>query len=131
MENRIIKFRAYTEEEEMIKVGSIELLTDETYIVNDEIPISNGKLQQFTGLLDKNGKEIFEGDIVEFAIENNIIKGEVEYLENWAMFRISTGKNNGIIHDYQSMGLSEAEKYCNREKFEIIGNIFENPNLIK
>ena len=86
----------------------------------------DGIYLQFTGLLDKNGKEIYEGDIIEFAIENNTIKGEVEYLDNWAMFRISTGNNKGVIYDDQSISLNEAERYYNNGRFRIIGNIYED-----
>lgn len=66
---------------------------------------------QFTGLFDKNGKEIYEGDIVS----NGIVNLEVHY--EWSQF--SAGREPGIL-------LSTIA-----EEVEIIGNIYENPNLLK
>ena len=70
--------------------------------------------QQFTGLLDKNGKEIYEGDLLKTA-------GLVKFGKNYA-----EGGNEriGFFSDYNSF------KYS-MEKDEVIGNIYENPELLK
>jgi len=68
-------------------------------------------LQQFTGLKDKNGKEIYEGDIIVDSF-NHCEKGKV--VENTAEF----------WWDFIEYGLDQAE-------LEVIGNIYENPELIK
>lgn len=81
---------------------------------------------QFTGLLDKNGKEIYEGDVVkdiEFIGTYTItfelgcfgLKGNNDSLG-------ATGKRNSNFH---KMG-----KFTQGEKIQIIGNIYENPELI-
>ncbi len=70
-------------------------------------------LMQFTGLHDKNGKEIYEGDIVDFG---NKIQYEVEWSPENAMFHLK-GPN-----DIYSLIFNECE---------VIGNIYENPELIK
>jgi len=79
----------------------------------------NGILMQFTGLKDKNGKEIYEGDIVKF-ITNYDEKERI-------------GK---IIFELDSFDIEENDeihslllKYLSN--IEVIGNIFENPELIK
>lgn len=85
--------------------------------------------QQFTGLLDKNGKEIYEGDIVCF------LDGEI----------IST-ENGMECDEFPSIGVVEWENekqgwdITNRtdvdwidcwDEVEVIGNIYENPDLLK
>jgi len=75
-------------------------------------------LQQYTGLEDKNGKEIYEGDIVQAydSWDNRTFCGNVIYSEKLASFVFV---NEGD------------EYYITFFSLEIVGNIFENPQLIK
>ena len=75
---------------------------------------ANVELMQYTGLKDKNGEEIYEGDILTVWIQG--YKQESYYVvddmrEFFAEFR----------HD---------DSYYQFEKVEIIGNIYENPELL-
>jgi uncharacterized phage protein (TIGR01671 family) len=70
-------------------------------------------LMQFTGLLDKNGKEIYEGDVCININTNN--KGFVRFDYGWAI-------------DYNNHSHDMPQYYC--EHLEIIGNIHENPELL-
>lgn len=108
-------FRAFTQEGQMIPVGSLELFTDGTYRVNDEIPIGNGKLMQFTGLLDKNGKEIYEGDVVEHLSQQRIYKNVPHFVVQW----------NSILCGWNIRSNREGDSL-----HKIIGNIYENPDLL-
>ena len=72
---------------------------------------------EFTGLKDKNGKEIYEGDII--TILSGIIKGIVKWDEEEAHFYIHCEK----FHLHAQM-----KHY---KPYEVIGNIYENPELLK
>lgn len=79
---------------------------------------------QYTGLTDKNGRKIFEGDIVQYIDE--IIRkekvDEVKYNETHAAFcRLHKGKRG-----LQYLFIDEIIA----NKCEVIGNIFDNPELI-
>lgn len=69
---------------------------------------------QSTGLCDKNGKEIFEGDILRDRTGTG--PGPVVWDSNIAAFSWSGGEDWGMIH-------------C--PEIEIIGNIYQNPDLLK
>ncbi len=82
-------------------------------------------LLQYTGLKDKNGKEIYEGDIVRFGVGeklDEILIGDVYY--ETPEFRIRHPEG---YHGQFSL-TSKYVPFCN---FEVIGNIFENPELIE
>ena len=84
-------------------------------------------LMQFTGLHDKNGKEIYEGDIVK-------VGGLVEVVEIIDGMLCSYshkiyGKRNTIsIDDVDDVRVCDSSYF---EPYEIIGNIYERPDLLK
>jgi uncharacterized phage protein (TIGR01671 family) len=74
---------------------------------------------EFIGLHDKKGKEIYEGDIVT----DHVGTGAVEYVEKYGAFRVNY--KNGLckwFYDYSLRG--------ERESIRVIGNIFENPEIL-
>lgn len=82
---------------------------------------------QFTGLLDKNGKEIYEGDIVEFP-KFNAEFCEGEYLPR-QRFEVSLDNIRYWLKEEQ-FGY-EGELLLDNDKCEVIGNIYENSELLK
>lgn len=80
-------------------------------------------LMQFTGLLDKNGKEIYEGDVVRSYCG----QGEVKFGEYMAGGQdyYASGAYGFFIQRSESEDDTETLGQC-----EIIGNVYENPTLI-
>ena len=78
----------------------------------------NGEPQQYTGLLDKNGVECYEGDVVSFEepeFESEMLKCEVVFFKG--SFCAKWSKGYIPVWDFV-------------KDFEIIGNIYSNPELI-
>ena len=117
---REIKFRAWDKESK--EFSFFDLINKDTFYFGDCIAGSfNNKqfiLQQYTGLKDKNGKEIYEKDIVEYLedyIQEDLIKKSIGVV-----------KYNGSSFKIDSM--ESLEEWL---EVEIIGNIYENPELLE
>lgn len=79
-------------------------------------------LMQSAGLTDKNGKEIFEGDILSIETDEENVRVEVSWDSKHALFVFKSKKYN----DKEALGeLFEDSPY----PFKVIGNIYENPEL--
>ncbi len=92
---------------------------------NNPYLIQQLKIMQFTGLLDKNGKEIFEGDMLKLIMDTSYDTGTIpSFIEDhrevvvpieWVQEKM--GYVPECLEDYVSI--------------EVIGNIYENPELVK
>ncbi|RAL57344.1 hypothetical protein BSK20_03655 [SR1 bacterium human oral taxon HOT-345] len=108
---RPIKFRAWTGKKIIswgilrnLKTVMLSLILEWGH--RDYIPM------QFTGLLDKNGKEIYEGDIVKIEDQFWGVYRDESYLEYFIM----NGESNEPMYSYAH--------------YEVVGNIYENPELV-
>jgi uncharacterized phage protein (TIGR01671 family) len=122
---RPIKFRAWDlDKKEMFNVGTYDFLNE---VAAPLIAFNDYHyhtiLMQFTGLLDKNGKEIYEGDIAELGTLPT--KEEPKQEVNVAEVRFSKGQ-----FWCSHYGFPVYSWACNDKCFiEVIGNIYENSNL--
>lgn len=114
--NREIKFRVWdANNNEMINFYE---LSNNPKILMDALTSSELLSifpMQYTGLKDKDGKEIYEGDVLIY----NQIKVVCKYIE--ASFRI----------DYVNVGFNGGLGIGSAQLLEVIGNIYENPELLK
>lgn len=132
---REIKFRAWLKEEKkMVNVETIDF-TDKSvqYLEKNEfinayllrrMIFGDIELMQYTGLKDKNGKEIYEGDIIKYKFPyDKRLKhiSPVKFLKTEASFGIKDRYGNEI-----PLYTISANNY-----FEVIGNIYENKNLLE
>ncbi|EKK0897948.1 YopX family protein [Campylobacter jejuni] len=84
----------------------------------DDLDNSNLEIELFTGLYDKNGVRIYEGDILELFATGEIITGRVVYDKEKARFELVTSDEDIVDFTF----------YID---IEIIGNIHENAELLK
>jgi uncharacterized phage protein (TIGR01671 family) len=127
---------------EMWSVESINWQTKEVSNGGDVASLDDGDLLQFTGLLDKNGKKIFEGDIISTPhFFNWTITGYEKrkvFFKNGA-FGVKENEHSFIALKSLFKGVESSKIYISnygevyREfepVFEIIGNIYQNPELL-
>lgn len=125
---RDIKFRTWdTVNKRFIHVSLGDLVCG-ACTNNGDKPLSGYKQvwEQFTGLYDINGKNIYEGDICSFASKTGKHIGVVEWSDNLASFGLRMVKNNFLytFSELDTMGV-------NLDTLEVVGNIHENPELVE
>lgn len=105
--------------------------------------VDQGTVCQYTGLTDKNGKKIFEGDIVEWHREDIILTGNYTYCFSGYKYGdklivrcLESGfmlcrKNDGLPDVPNANDKIDNYAFWNKQGFlEVIGNIFDNPELL-
>lgn len=124
----IPKFRAWDKETKtMIEVSSINF--EEHLILGgywefgqtESIKFDEIELMQSTGLKDKNGKEIFEGDIVDYKGREAVVKWHGSYASFIYRF----------VDELQERASDWEPLFLACYHFEVIGNIYENPELLE
>jgi len=127
MKKRTLKFRAWNREQ-MVSPDYLDR-AGHAHWKEDSIPnhsgVHNHPLMQFTGMVDDNQKEVFEGDIVQYEHEDGAVIAQV-------IFQTCDDESmwiSGFAFEFvrQKFEDDEDEKHT---PFEVIGNIYENPELL-
>jgi len=139
---REIKFRAWDrEKKEMIRFDGISFCSEYDFLSfsADKVDCLYGReiesceFMQFTGLKDRNGKEIFEGDVVKGSIPDSehdepFNKAQIKYIgSSFCLTRMKQREfdvNDGLY-------LGDLESCVLNKSIEVIGNIYESPELLK
>lgn len=125
---REIKFRAWDKNSEYmhsnVQSGVYED-PDEWTDFDVVLGLERFEVMQYTGLKDKNGNEIYEGDVVDYL-------GDIE-LVNRNVLRVIEYKNEEACYVARlPVGVDGEEAvYLNEHDFKVIGNIYENPELLE
>lgn len=115
---REIKFRVWDDDRDSVnQLLYFDLGTDldRQMLFYSKMGLMRGELMQYTGLKDKNGKEIYEGDIIRFTKGTRCY--EVAFM--YAGFKRKLG-NEGNCADIHEP-----------DDWDIVGNIYENPELLE
>lgn len=144
-----LKFRAWwIDAEEYVKVSGIDFINEEIHMTEeykngtysiDEIPFDEVILEQYTGLKDKDGKEIYIGDIVEYS---GYGKNIFEITSEIGSYMLSTNNvnlykvfddcwNDNVYPLSQLFFNQEVTEDLTLYDLEVIGNIHENKELLK
>ncbi|WP_436877179.1 YopX family protein [Mammaliicoccus sciuri] len=134
----IPKFRAWDKfDKEMLDVHGINYDADGVWtkeMIDDEsdgefIHFSDIEILQSTGLFDKNGKEIFQGDIIHYKIEDKSNDGSPYTLRELTGYIYKEGNCMWVkVNDSEIVPL-----WCLEDQyviFKILGNIYEHPHLL-
>lgn len=143
--NREIKFRAWNKKENKIYynigVGSLLFVNYEwdndleCFTVEETYDEKELEIMQYTGLKDRNGKEIYEGDIIkqvvpssrEYCYTRNYDENNFEVVFKYGSFLLQRPYQNKVY----TRGVVEIDEFVGFECFEVIGNIYENSELLK
>ncbi len=122
-----IKFRAWNKKAKVMTITPFGMTsqpkTDDGHAI----------LMQFTGLLDKNGKEVYEGDIVVVRIPEDYggeddDEGNAQYL---CTQEVKASKTSGGYYTNEDTGEWCPGLGSDEIEVKIIGNIYQNPELLK
>lgn len=136
MGNREIKFRAWAIKEKMLMhdigifpMGNKLAWAGNPKKPNTSEPLINPKsddfvIMQYTGLTDRHGKEIYEGDILRGYFKTDDV-------EDWLWLTLTDDEKETGSRIFPPVTIPDFYQNPLPEQLEVLGNIYENPELLK
>ena len=121
---KTIKFRGQRFDKEFV-YGYVQYFKDTDEYAIDDYAVNEDSISQFTGQHDKNGTEIYEGDILAHDYGGYSL---IVYREECMAFCRIDAKDVGNINGYYN--LSEGAWCSCLQRAKVIGNQYENPELL-
>lgn len=123
---REILFRGYNTAFKKWCYGNLIVCDNGEHIITDDyVSVKRETVGQYTGLTDINGIKIFEGDIVKYGRYKAVVEFSSKH---------NLGAN-GFEYDYNICGFFAGNEFITDEMIEgnveVIGNIYDNPELLK
>ena len=125
---KVTKVPKYMQDKNRMAVGDwvygsyVDYPVAQIFDLEDEYIVDPSTVGQFTGLCDKNGVKIFEGDILRDGLGDD---GVVTYFESIASFKYQVG------NEVWNLNEGDPNRSTQLQYTEIIGNIHDNPELVK
>lgn len=114
----IPKFRAWDKDSQKMN-GNVEIYINKDKTIEVRPKDDKTIVMQSTSLIDKNGKEIFEGDVVKYKFNGDTFTEVVAYDKDFAGFGV-VDKNSDIIFTF-----GELCEDLDLSTLEVVGNIWE------
>ena len=132
--NREIKFRGWNDKHNKWLYGyyadsqGFSIIIDENYEEStlEDVLVNKKTIGQYTGLKDKNGKEIYEGDILQDEHDSKIMH-IVRYDDSICSYTAWCP----LVHDNWEKGNMISKKWINEFGKIVIGNVTDNPEMVK
>lgn len=130
VEGYFVKGEWYFDKKEIYALLPLDLCFFPRCEISEWVEVDPKTICQYTGLTDKNGRKIFEGDIIKFKHGGEFHDRGIWY-RNYVIEYVNTFHTYGLRFRNQSIHFACKKSIISMHDVEVIGNIFDNPELLE